>query len=376
MMKKHIFSGVLTLLFVGVALLPNAQTAQAATIDEMLAQIQVLMAKVQELQKQLATIRTDVKTILKDGLQEGMSDEDIKKIQEVLATDTTIYPEGKVTGYYGPLTKEALKRFQSRHGLEVTGSLNDETRDLLEEYLGERFNGTVPPGLLRAPGVMKKVEDRFWTKCTNNSGHGRGMGPLCKKMKSEHGNGMHDDHDEDEHEHEDEDEDDHDEDDDHGHHASSTTVSGVSKVEVEVEHGSTTVTFKLDGVNYTVDVDSTNQTTVLEAVADELDLTVAKLNTKLVKEIKSKLAKAVANNSDDSEHDAEDAINDAEDAVNDAEDAINDASGSTTEAQNLLDDAKDKLDDAEDAFDDEDYAEAIDLAKEAEDLAKDAEDAL
>lgn len=377
-MKKYIVSGVLTFLFLGVVLVPNTQPAQAATTAEMIAQIKVLMEQLQSLQTQLAALRGDVKDALKSGLTEGMSDEDIKKIQQLLGTDPTIYPEGKMTGYYGPLTREAIKRFQNRHGLEVTGVVDEETRDLLEEYLGEKYNGAIPPGLLRAPGIMKKIEDRFWTKCKEGRDHGHGNGKFCKKLKGERGN-SNDDHEEDAEDEEDDHghdgEEDEDEDEDH-HHGTTTSNTTYTSVDVEVDNGSTTVTFKQGSTAYEVEVHSTSQSTVLAAVADELDVTVANLNAKLVKDIKSKLAKAVADDSDTLEEDAQDAIDDAQDAIDDAENEIEDASGTTTEAESILEDAQDKLDDAENAFDDEDYAEAEELAKEAEELAQDAIDAL
>lgn len=193
-MKKNIYSGLCAFLFLGLVLVPHAhaETATTATtttttsVTVMLERIKTLMAQLEELKKQLATVRGEVQATLKDGIPEGTNSEDMKKIQELLATDPSIYPEGKVTGYYGPLTKEALKRFQKRHELEVTGSVDTDTRDLLEEYLHEGFGGHIPQGLLRAPGMMQKVEDRFKLGCERGE-HGHGTGPLCKRMEMGHG---------------------------------------------------------------------------------------------------------------------------------------------------------------------------------------------
>ncbi len=41
----------------------------------------------------------------------------VSALQRLLATDRTLYPEGIVSGYYGPLTREAVKRFQLRYSL-------------------------------------------------------------------------------------------------------------------------------------------------------------------------------------------------------------------------------------------------------------------
>lgn len=41
----------------------------------------------------------------------------------------------KIDGYFGPMTKEAVRDFQGTYGLEVTGVIDERTWELLE---GER----------------------------------------------------------------------------------------------------------------------------------------------------------------------------------------------------------------------------------------------
>ena len=178
---KLLKNGAVVLVLLLAIAIPSA-TTHAATVEEMLVQMQALMAQVQELQKQLTTMRGEVQMLLKTDLKEGATDSDVAKIQEILATDPTIYPEGKKTGYFGPLTKEAVKRFQMRHELEITGMIDADTRALLEEYLQEG-TGTrqIPEGLLRTPGMMKKIEMRFENTC-ENKGQGN-TNALCQKMK-------------------------------------------------------------------------------------------------------------------------------------------------------------------------------------------------
>ena len=414
-------NGILAVAFAFVVFAPLG-SAHAASTSDMLTMIQNLMTQIEELQKQLNAIRGDVKEVIANGLREGMTSEDIGKLQQLLATDPIIYPEGRVTKFFGPLTKEAVKRLQARHGLEITGVVDGETHDLLKEYLREGFGGTIPPGLLRAPGIMKKVEMRYSLGCEKK---GHGMGPLCKKFHGEKG------------EHDDKDDDD-DVKDDHfkveveieDGDATITfkfygtwydiTVDGTDAddvldevadelgkdvdnlddhfvadikdaleealnddeedteefdVELDIENGTTTLDFDFDGENYDIVVYSTDEDDILEAVADELNEDVDDLDDDLVDAITDELNDELGND-DEAESDAEDAIDDAEDAINDAEDAIDDASGDTSDAEDLLDDARNTLDDAEDAFDDEDFADAEDLANDAEDLANDAVDAL
>ncbi len=299
-MKKYIYSGLLTVLFVGVALVPNvhAETTTTST-SVMLEQIQALMAKLEDLQKQLATIRGEIKDVIRNGVAEGMEGDDIKKIQEILATDPAVYPEGKVTGYFGPLTKEALKRFQQRHELEVTGVIDEATHDLLEEYLKERFGENVPPGLLRAPGIAKKVELRIKEGCDNS---GKGKALFCEKLKIKY---------------KDEDREDESEDNDHDENDEEDEF----EVEVEIEDDSTSISFKFEGDEYDVELSSTSEAEVLEAVADELDVDVEDLDQDLEDSIKHELEHELEDE-DDSNDDEED--DDSEDDDEDEDESEDD----------------------------------------------------
>lgn len=57
----------------------------------------------------------------------GMRSAEVKALQSILKTDTEIYPEGYVTGYFGPLTEKAIKRLQKRCGIPETGVVDPET---------------------------------------------------------------------------------------------------------------------------------------------------------------------------------------------------------------------------------------------------------
>jgi peptidoglycan hydrolase-like protein with peptidoglycan-binding domain len=35
---------------------------------------------------------------------------------------TAVYPEGTITGYFGPLTQQAVQRFQARHEIVASGT--------------------------------------------------------------------------------------------------------------------------------------------------------------------------------------------------------------------------------------------------------------
>jgi len=62
------------------------------------------------------------------SLEFGMRGDDVATLQTFLAMDETIYPEGLVTGYFGPLTQAAVTRFQAREGIDQVGRMGPITR--------------------------------------------------------------------------------------------------------------------------------------------------------------------------------------------------------------------------------------------------------
>lgn len=133
-------------------------------IENLRAQIEILMAKVEELRQAWQEVRKAKKEVratlrLIRRLRRGMSGEDVKMLQEILATDPEIYPEGLITGYFGPLTEKAVKRFQKIAGIEQVGIVGPKTLAKINELLeyGAGKSGKVPPGLLIAPGIRKKL---------------------------------------------------------------------------------------------------------------------------------------------------------------------------------------------------------------------------
>lgn len=387
-------------------------TTTTSSVSSLLETLKTLMAKVAELQAQLAVIKGDIKDALKDGLHEGMSDGDITKIQELLASDHDIYPEGKVTGYYGPLTKEALKRFQQRHNLTVTGEMNPETKKLLEEYMQERFGDKQPEGLLRAPGIWKKVHDRV---CERENGGAWGL--FCKDFKKgehkqdgekkcedkmekrdrHHGDmkkDNNDDNKDDDGDVEDGDDDntdqgDGDNNDTHGmndhkncgqeDHMGSTT--SMFRVEIAVRAHDTRISFTSGGKRLVAEASTSKEADVLAAVADKLDKEVSELDSKLVAEIKATLKKALEHKTPEQsvkKTSAQNAIDDAQDAIDEAQNDIDDAESGvdTGDAEDLLSDAEQLLADAQDAQDAGEYLSAKEKANKAKNKAHDAQDAL
>lgn len=77
-------------------------------------------------------------------LDVGDSGDEVTELQAYLATDPVLYPEGLVTGYFGPLTQAAVERFQCRHDIVCSGSpattgygrVGPETLSVLASVMG------------------------------------------------------------------------------------------------------------------------------------------------------------------------------------------------------------------------------------------------
>ena len=69
---------------------------------------------------------------------------EIKNIQALLATNKTLYPEGLVTGTYGPLTRKAVERFQLTYGVVASkkdvgfGILGPKTKAKIAEVFSTK----------------------------------------------------------------------------------------------------------------------------------------------------------------------------------------------------------------------------------------------
>ncbi len=83
---------------------------------------------------------------LKSDLREGSQSAEVTALQTCLAEDPEVYPEGKITGYFGSQTKEAVIRFQEKYSKDIlepwgfnqgTGLVGQTTRDKLNEVCSE-----------------------------------------------------------------------------------------------------------------------------------------------------------------------------------------------------------------------------------------------
>ncbi|MEK7649679.1 MAG: peptidoglycan-binding domain-containing protein [Patescibacteria group bacterium] len=97
------------------------------------------------------------------SLQKGSSGAEVVELQKILKTDSSIYPEGIVSGYFGTLTEKAVQRFQAKYGIVNKGDpvstgygfIGKRTRAKLNEVFGSGkaapVVGNIPPSTITAP---------------------------------------------------------------------------------------------------------------------------------------------------------------------------------------------------------------------------------
>ena len=108
--------------------------SSAVTVEELRAQIEDLLERIEVLQQQIATDSgtpppassatpgQGVCPRVGVTLRRGSNGDDVTRLQQFLALDANIYPEKLITGYYGSLTEAAVERWQARHNVVTSGT--------------------------------------------------------------------------------------------------------------------------------------------------------------------------------------------------------------------------------------------------------------
>jgi peptidoglycan hydrolase-like protein with peptidoglycan-binding domain len=104
------------------------------------------------MEKTIAKLAIPTKPVeLTRELKLGDSGNEVELLQVWLRQEPLVYPEGKVTGYFGKLTQEAVIRFQEKYAAEIlapqgfskgTGIVDSYTRIKLNELYGK--SGIIP----------------------------------------------------------------------------------------------------------------------------------------------------------------------------------------------------------------------------------------
>src|SRR3989338_2097668 len=123
----------------------TATTTQtiAERLAELLQQIKTLQEQLLDLEAQQQSLRGEIREAVQitRQLAIGATGDDVRELQELLASDPELYPEGIITGYFGSLTARAIERLQERFGIERAGEVGPLTRQTINQLLSRFAHG-------------------------------------------------------------------------------------------------------------------------------------------------------------------------------------------------------------------------------------------
>lgn len=90
-------------------------------------------------------------------LRVGARGADVSTLQSFLSNDSSIYPSGLVTGYFGGLTRSGVIRFQGVNGLGVDGIVGPNTRAVVNAQMNGGTYVSNSPTIQQAPGFTTGV---------------------------------------------------------------------------------------------------------------------------------------------------------------------------------------------------------------------------
>ncbi len=116
----------------------TTNTSSNASTAQLMAQVQALLAQINALQAQGGTVpaytgATGMSSVgagvnssacpnIGRVLTFGSTGDDVTRLQQFLARDASIYPEGIASGYYGTLTQAAVQRWQTKYNIVSSGT--------------------------------------------------------------------------------------------------------------------------------------------------------------------------------------------------------------------------------------------------------------
>ena len=115
----------------------------AATTASVPAKVAVAPPVVTAVSAPSASVSYAPSVMVNSELNPGARNDEVMDLQKLLAKDPEIYPEGTVSGFYGPKTTAAVKKFQAKYGLPTVGRVGPATMAKLNEVLGSQTSSTV-----------------------------------------------------------------------------------------------------------------------------------------------------------------------------------------------------------------------------------------
>lgn len=334
--------------------------AQTANVSDMVARMNAIIEEMQTLQTEFASLAASLQgqptpaptpqvqgvstaAVFSKSLVFGETNDDIKNIQTLLATDPEIYDHPHVTGFFGPKTEEAIKNLQTRFGLDPVGVIGPATKALLEGYFRAYPSGNYPDGVLstKPPSVLGAVASTNGDSATTLTA----LQSQLSTLRS----------------------------------GSSATGNPADTVSVRFDDGEAWVTIEYNDGTPTMRIvaDSEDEDDIVDFVVGRTKLTSAQVLALISYTNEPGSDSSKRSSSKSNEDDAEDALDEADEKLDEARDEINEADEDGDDvdwADKTYDEAKDLYRDSKLAFKDEDWNEAVNLAEEAEELANDAID--
>ncbi|MDO8682379.1 MAG: peptidoglycan-binding protein, partial [Armatimonadota bacterium] len=114
----------------------QAPTPAASTVSKVTDLKQQIASIQAAIQAKLAQAGVSISTAISRNLAVGDRNDDVKKLQVLLATDRDVYPDGLASGYFGPATARAVRAFQKKYGLPTVGAVGPQTRAKIAEVFG------------------------------------------------------------------------------------------------------------------------------------------------------------------------------------------------------------------------------------------------
>ncbi len=110
----------------------------------------------------------------------GATGSDVTSLQQFLAGDVHIYPEGVISGYFGPLTRAAVQRYQCQQGIVCSGDaastgygrVGPRTLTAINASIGGVATGDVSAPILSTVVVSTTTSSATITWATNELARG------------------------------------------------------------------------------------------------------------------------------------------------------------------------------------------------------------
>jgi peptidoglycan hydrolase-like protein with peptidoglycan-binding domain len=113
--------------------------------------------------------------ILNGELDFGTTSSDVTSLQTFLAADPGIYPEGFITGYFGHLTLNAVKRYQAAHNIPTVGRVGPMTLATINGWTGTGGTNDINASLTTSINVTTETHAATITWTSNEEVFGRVM---------------------------------------------------------------------------------------------------------------------------------------------------------------------------------------------------------